>query len=64
MSLKTKRKHPKQTEYEYRCIDGNWTRHPEAVCKRYNGVLTKGLINTHGCRKRACRRLVEGQTWQ
>lgn len=41
----------------YRLIDDNWTRKPKAFCIRYDGYLTNGLMNTHGCKKRNCIRL-------
>lgn len=41
----------------YRLIDDNWTRKPKAFCTRYDGYLTNGLMNTHGCKKRSCIRL-------
>lgn len=50
----------KEPEYwEYRLIDNNWTRHPVAYCWRYKGFLTKGLMKTHKCKERKCRRLQE-----
>lgn len=47
----------KSDEWFYKCIDGNWTYHPEAYCKARKGVLTKGLMKTHRCRERACMHL-------
>ena len=52
-----KTKKTNRTEYEYLCIDGNWTYHPVAFCTRYKGVLTNGLMNTHKCEERNCIRL-------
>jgi hypothetical protein len=52
-------KSKKQPIWEYRLIDNNWTRHPVAYCKRYQGYLTEGLIKTHKCRERNCKRLQE-----
>ena len=49
-----------QKMYEYKCIDGNWTKHPVAFCTRYSGVLTKGLMKTHRCEERNCPRLKRG----
>lgn len=45
--------------WEYKCIDGNWTWHPEAYCKRKHGVLTEGLMKTHHCKERECPMLDE-----
>ena len=53
----SKKKQP--VVWEYRLIDNNWTRHPVAYCKRYHGYLTEGLMKTHKCRSRNCRRLQE-----
>lgn len=51
-------KQNKQEEcWWYRLIDDNWTRKPKAFCTRYDGYLTNGLMNTHGCKKRSCIRL-------
>lgn len=49
----------KEPDWEYRLIDNNWTRRPKAYCKRYHGYLTDGLMKTHKCRERNCRRLQE-----
>ena len=46
-----------RTEYEYLTIDGNWTYYPVAYCRWYKGVLTRGMMNTHGCCERNCKRL-------
>ena len=40
--------------WEWKTIDQNWTKHPEAYCKAKKGVLTKKLIKVHGCRKKKC----------
>ena len=53
-------KNQKMTKYEYKCIDGNWTKHPVAFCVRKKGVLTKGLMKTHKCEERNCPRLRRG----
>jgi hypothetical protein len=50
----------KRCEFQYKCIDGNWTWFPAAYCEYYDGVLTVGLMKTHRCRKRKCPRLQEG----
>lgn len=48
----------KPEEYwEYKCIDGNWTKRPVAYCTYKKGVLTEGLMKTHRCRERQCKRL-------
>lgn len=46
-------------EWQYRCVDGNWTWCPIAYCRRKKGVLTEGLMRTHKCRERKCGRLDE-----
>lgn len=46
-----------KTKYEYRTVDGNWTNHPCAYCKRYHGVLTLGIMQTHKCKQINCCRL-------
>lgn len=38
-------------------IDGNYSFYYVAYCKRKNGYLTKGLINTHKCDVRKCEQL-------
>lgn len=48
-----------QEDWEYRLIDNNWTRHPVAYCRWYKAYLTEGLIRTHKCRKKQCKRLQE-----
>ena len=58
MASKNKRHGDVQrTEYEYLTIDGNWTYYPVAYCRWYKGVLTRGMMNTHGCCERDCKRL-------
>ncbi|MEY8366282.1 hypothetical protein AALA22_11645 [Anaerovoracaceae bacterium 41-7] len=52
--------HDRRTEYMYKCIDENWTFYPVAYCKYHQGVLTAGLMATHRCKQRNCRRLDEG----
>ena len=47
----------KKTEFEYLTIDGNWTNHPVAFCHYYRGALTRGLMHTHKCSEKNCRRL-------
>ena len=49
----------RQEIWEYRLIDNNWTRHPVAYCRWYHGYLTEGLIKTHKCREKNCRRFQE-----
>ncbi|NCE98415.1 hypothetical protein [Emergencia sp. 1XD21-10] len=65
---KKKRKTPipkgKRRKYQYRCIDGNWTYYPSAYCKYHQGVLTAGLMATHRCKQRNCRRLDETQKFE
>lgn len=58
-SISKKGEVKRQEVWEYRLIDNNWTRHPVAYCKRYHGYLTEGLMKTHKCRERNCRRLQE-----
>ena len=40
-----------RTKYLYETIDGNLTYYPLAWCSHYKGVLTKGLMHTHGIAK-------------
>lgn len=47
---------PRTKEY-YECIDGNWTNHPVAFCYYKKAALTRGLMNTHRCCERQCKRL-------
>lgn len=47
----------KRTYDYYEMIDGNFTNHPVAYCKRYKGALTRGMMNTHGCTERKCNKL-------
>lgn len=51
-------------EWQYKCIDGNWSYYPVAYCKYYDGVLTEGLIHTHRCREKECNRLDETQEFE
>ena len=46
-----------KTKYMYEMIDGNWTQHPVAFCHYYRGVLTRGLMHTHSCCDKQCKRL-------
>ena len=39
-------------------IDGNFSRYPEAFCNYYGGYLTRGIMDTHRCDKRDCKRLI------
>lgn len=69
MKQKKRKKRPKaprgkRTEWLYRCIDGNWTYYPAAYCKYHQGVLTEGLLQTHRCRQRQCKRLDEGTEFE
>lgn len=50
----------KRTTKYYEMIDGNMTNHPVAYCTRYQGVLTRGMMHTHGCSERNCCRLIKG----
>lgn len=47
---------PKTNKY-YETIDGNWTNHPVAFCWHYKGALTGGMMHTHNCYDRQCKRL-------
>lgn len=49
----------KQETWEYKTIDGNWTKHPVAFCWYHDGVLTAALMKVHRFRQRKCRRLDE-----
>lgn len=42
-------------DWEYKLIDGNWTRNPCAYCNYRHAYLTKGLMNTHQCIERQCK---------
>ena len=33
--------------WEWKTIDKNWTKYPEAYCKAKKGVLTKKIIKVH-----------------
>ena len=46
-------------EYEYRCIDGNWTIKPVAWCRAKKGYLTRRIMKTHRCKERECMHLDE-----
>lgn len=37
-------------------IDGNFSYYPVAYCKYHSAYLTQGLVETHRCEKRHCRR--------
>ena len=52
-----KKQYVRRTEYEYRCIDGNWTVFPVAYCTYYHGALTQKMMKVHGCKKRNCQRM-------
>lgn len=45
-------KQGKETQYEYKCIDGNWTIYPVAYCSYHKGVLTAKMIKVHKCYKK------------
>jgi len=53
-----------KTKYLYETIDGNLTYYPLAWCSHYRGVLTKGLMHTHRCKERHCKRLQEGDDFE
>lgn len=42
---------------EYLLIDGNWSHYACYYCRRKQGYLTKGLVNTHKCKQRKCNML-------
>ena len=42
---------------EFELIDGNFTHYPVAYCNHYGRFLTAGLIHTHRCRQRNCKKL-------
>jgi hypothetical protein len=54
----------KKCKYLYECIDGNMTYYPVAYCQYHDGVLTKGLMHTHRCHERHCKRLQEGDDYE
>ena len=39
-------------------IDGNFSRYPEGYCDYYGGYMTRGLMDTHRCDRRDCKRLI------
>lgn len=53
------KKNNKEPDWEYRLIDNNWTRYPTAYCRYRKSYLTEGLMKTHRCRERQCKRLQE-----
>ena len=44
-------------EAEYELIDGNFSHFAVAFCENYSGYLTIGLMDTHGCERRNCKKL-------
>ena len=44
--------------WEYRTIDGNWTKKPVAYCKSKKGALTFKQMKVHRCKQRECIHLV------
>lgn len=65
-NLKRQRKRRRQRrkyrkEYfndEFELIDGNFTHYPVAFCEHYERFLSAGLIQTHRCRNRKCKKLL------
>lgn len=49
---------PKRRSHEYELIDGNYSFYPVAECKYHKAYLTQGLIDTHNCIERECKRFV------
>ena|GEM_PF-4344443 len=39
-------------------IDGNFSRYPEGYCDYYGGYMTRGLMDTHRCDRRDCKRFI------
>ena len=60
----TKMNKRKPDEWEYRCIDGNWTKRPAAYCTYHHGVLTEALMKVHKCKERECKRLRLEVDWE
>lgn len=48
---------PQRQPLKYQLIDGNFTHYPVAYCEFHQLWLTEGLMNTHRCEPRKCRRL-------
>lgn len=44
-----------EEKWEYKTIDGNWTKNPTAYCNYYKGCLTRKLVKVHRCAKRGCK---------
>jgi len=40
-------------------IDGNYSHYPVAYCHFHKAFMTLGLVETHRCKKRKCRRYEE-----
>lgn len=47
---------PLRFSQKVQLIDGNFSYYPRAFCEYYDAFLTDGLINTHRCDKRHCKR--------
>ena len=57
MTVKDRHGDVPRTKNYYETIDGNWTNHPVAFCYYYKAALTRGLMHTHRCSDRHCKRL-------
>lgn len=51
---------PPKSRYKVQLIDGNFTYYPVAYCKYHQAFMTEGLMTTHRCVKRKCKRLIHG----
>jgi hypothetical protein len=49
---------PQRQSEAFELIDGNYSHYPVGYCNRKGAYLTQGLIDTHQCYKKACKRLV------
>lgn len=50
--------------WEWRCIDGNWTKRPAAYCTYHHGVLTEAMMKVHKCTQKECQRLRTEVDWE
>lgn len=51
---------PPKSRYKVQLIDGNFTYYPIAYCKYHQAFMTEGLMATHRCVNRKCKRLIHG----
>ena len=60
----TKMNKRKPEAWEWRCIDGNWTKRPSAYCTYHHGVLTEAMMKVHKCTQKECQRLRTEVDWE